>query len=286
MARCVVAHLKPVREHSDEAGAPDWRASTINKDMCMKKLTVCALAGILGVGCGGGGGGGIDEGPSAKEGTANPAAMKAGVMQTQGLRTAVEGGNGDTMAGSALSLSSSAMGAVTPKGTASAEVEDQMIKLVNADTGTTGTKTCNEMGCTFTNYGTGQFTINGSLTATDAGGGVKKVVWDLDGSGTASGAQTGGLPGIDYTYNWNGDLTVSATAVDGAAGGVWGGKGSVQGQSFNYDYGSVMKFQNVSLQDGCATGGSVFAKWWIVVNAGGQKQSQAHQATQTFTACQ
>lgn len=256
----------------------------------MRKLTsIMALAGLLGLGaCGsdGGGGGGVSEGPKAQAGTANPTAMKGGVMQASGMNTAVASGNGDAVAGSALSLSNSAMGAVMP-GAARSGPELDMVGVINAEptSGTTGTKDCTMAGCTFKDYGTqGVFTISGSVTSSDAGDGMKKVVWDLTGKGTQS--QSSGFTNLDYTYNWNGDLMVSATAVNGAAGGVGSGKGTAQGQTFTFNSGSIMKFQNVVTMNGCGTGGSVYAKTWQIVKAGGQGQTMAWEATHNLTGCQ
>lgn len=258
----------------------------------MRKLTsMVALAGILGLGAcgsdGDGGGGGVSEGPKAQPGTANPTAMKSGVMQASGLNAAVASGSGDAVAGSAVSLSNSAMGAVMP-GAARSGVELDMVGVINAEPedGTTGTKDCTMAGCTFKDYGTqGGFTITGSVTSSDAGDGIKKVVWDLTGKGSQS-QSSGGFTNVDYTYNWNGDLTVSPTAVNGAAGGVGRGKGSAQGTTFTFDSGSIMKFKDVVTMNGCATGGSVYAKTWQIVKASGQGQSMAWEATHNFNGCQ
>lgn len=258
----------------------------------MKKATAaCSLVAVLGlgVGCGGDGGGGIDEGPSAMEGTANATVMASTAVQADTMRSAVEGGNGDGVASAAIGLSSAAMGAVTPRTGARAELEvaAQAQTIVNAETGTTGNKNCTPTGCTFDKYGSNGFTISGSVTATDAGMGVKNVVWNLTGSGDGSTVGgTGGFTGLKFTYTWKGDLTVSATSLAGAAGAVWKGTASANGQNVSFDYGSLIKFNSVVLASGCATGGSVFAKWWINAQSGGQSQAQAYQATQTFNGCQ
>jgi hypothetical protein len=252
----------------------------------MKKLvlTFSALA-MLGGGCGGGGDDAIDEGPSsATKGTAEPTAMKATVTKADGLTAALAAGNGEQLAGAAVSLSVGAMGAVKG-GTANALAVDRMIADMTAE-GTTGTKTCTATGCTFDGFGSSGFKVSGSITASDAMGGGKHVVWKLTGSGdNLGGGSSAQAQNVSFTFTWKGDLTVSATSLNGAAGATWTGSGMVNGQSFSFDYGSILKFQSVTIDNHCPTAGSVYGKWWLVAHAGGQDQSQAVEATHTFMGC-
>jgi len=251
----------------------------------MKKLvlTIGALA-MFGSGCGGGGDDAIDEGPSsATKGTAEPAAMKASVTQADGLTTALTAGNGEQLANAALALSVGAMGAVKG-GAAKMLTVEQMI----ADTKTevTGTKNCTATGCTFEGFGNGSFKITGSITASDAMGGGKHLVWKLTGSGdNFAGASSTSVQNLNFTFTWKGDLTVSATSLNGAAGATWTGSGTANGQSFSFDYGSVLKFQGVTIDNHCPTAGSVYGKWWLTAHAGGQNQAMAVEATHTFMGC-
>lgn len=251
----------------------------------MRKLAlVLGAAALVSSGCGEEG---ISEGPSAQEGTAEPLLMRSTVTQADGLRAAVAGQNGEQIATAALALSAGAMGAVRPPvGAQRLAITEQMLTLAQAGVAgtSTGTRTCTPGGCTFESFGNGQFTITGSVTASDAPAGAKRIGWRL--SGTASGGPGGvTIQGLDLAYSWKGDLTVSATTLTGAAGATWEGSGEAGGQSFSFEYGSFVKFQSIALVERCPTAGSVFAKWWVTAQAGGREQSQAYQATHRFNGC-
>jgi hypothetical protein len=252
----------------------------------MKKLvlTIGALA-MFGNGCGGGDDAAIDEGPSgATKGTAEPGAMKATVTQADGLSAALAAGNGEQLAGAAVALSVGAMGAVKG-GSAGALMVQQMI-AADTKTEVTGTKTCTATGCTFDAFGSSGFKVSGSITASDAMGGGKHVVWKLTGTGdNLGGSSASGAQNVSFTFTWKGDLTVTATSLNGAAGATWSGSGMVNGQSFSFDYGSVLKFMSVTIDNHCPTAGSVYGKWWLTAHASGHDQSQAVEATHTFMGC-
>lgn len=262
-----------------------------SSEVRMRRLSSAwALAAVLGIGCGGGdgGGGGIEEGPSAQAGTVSTSAVGASVAQADTLRSSIAAGSGDAMAGGAISLSTSAMSAVTPKsgGALTIDATARALSIVAADTMQTGNKTCDMTGCTFDKYGVdGEFTISGSVKASDDPSGSKHVVWDLNGSGVPTGATSQGATFNDFTYQWKGDLLVSATALSGKAGGTWKASGNAQGQSFNINFGSLIKFNAVTLTSGCPTGGSVYVKSWQIVNAGSQSQNVAYEGTHTYTSC-
>ena len=136
----------------------------------MKRTLVASLIlSVVGFGCGGDEGGASAEGPTAKEGTANPATMKAAVGTADTMNSSLAAMSGDGVAGAALSMSNSGMGAVSPKQGALTLEE---MKQVIFQTGTTGTKTCTATGCTYDKYGNGQFTMTGSVNASDGGAGV------------------------------------------------------------------------------------------------------------------
>src|SRR5262249_28115941 len=90
---------------------------------------------------------------------------------------------------------------------------------------------------------------------------------------------------LNFQFTWKGDLTVSPTSLNGAAGATWDASGTTQGQSVAVNFGSILKFQNVVIANHCPTGGSVFGKWWISASSGSQHQEQAYQATHTFNGC-
>lgn len=253
----------------------------------MTKITcIGSLVAVLGLGCGGGGdGGGVSEGPSVAKGTADVAAMNSSAVQADNLNKALVSGSGEAVAGSALSLSSAGMTSVKG-GAGQALMVSQALSAMEA-TGTTGTKTCTASGCVFDKFGNGGFTMTGSVTATDGAAGAKVVVWDLDGTldASATNSTSGGATDVKFVYNWKGNITVSATSIVGAAGGTWKGSGSQGGQSFTFDYGSLIKFNAVVLTNGCATGGTITAKWWLVAKSGGQDSTQGAEGSHTFTAC-
>jgi hypothetical protein len=243
---------------------------------------------MLGAGCGGGDEG-IDTGPSATEGTANPTVMKSSAVQADSLRAAIETRNGAGIAAAAIGLSAAATAAVQPKGattqaTTQLGIQNEIAAIMQAQTTmTTGSVSCTDTGCTFDKYGvsgSNSFTISGSLTTTtDAASGAKHVLWSLTGSGSFSNQETGTATSLRFTYNWKGDMVVSASSVDGAAGATWAGSGNVNGQSFTYNFGTYIKFNTVTFADHAATGGSIFAKAWITASAGGRSSQQAYQAT-------
>lgn len=257
--------------------------------MTMTKIAcIGSMIAVLGLGCGGGGGGGVNEGPAVPKGTVNVAALGTSGAQADSLNKALGEGKGESVAGSALSLSNAGMGAVSPGG-AQALMVAQALSTINATTpGATGTQTCTATGCVYDKFGNGGFTMTGSVTWTDVAG-AKKVVWDLDGtldqSATGDVNFNGGATDIKFVYNWKGDITVSATSIVGSAGGTWNGSGTTSGQSFTFNYGSFMKFEAVVLTAGCVSGGTITAKWWVVANAGGQSSTQGAQGSHTFTGC-
>jgi hypothetical protein len=252
----------------------------------MKKLSLAfAAVTMLGLGCGGEDGG-IDSGPSAMEGTANPAAMTSAAVQAGALRTALESKNGAGIASAALGLSGAGTASVSPRAPGAAlTVQDMVNQMQTNAVMTVGNVSCTETGCTFDKYGvsgSNMLTISGSINATDAGNGAKKVVWSLTGSGTFSGVQGSTASNLSFSYQWKGDITVSATSVSGAAGSTWSGSGEVNGQSLEYAFGSYLKLDNITFTSQMPTGGSIYAKMWITASVGGNTQSEAFQATHKF----
>jgi hypothetical protein len=253
----------------------------------MNKLAVSlGVLAIFGTSCGGSDGG-IDEGPSAMEGTVEPTAAKSTVTRADGLSAAISSQNGDQIAGAAVALSVGAMGAVRPKTGKALTVMDQVIASTTGGDAAamTGSKTCTPTGCTFEGFGNGAFTVSGSVSASDAPNGAKKIVWTLTGKGSDISGSSAQLQNLNFEFTWKGDITASATSLTGAAGATWTGSGTAQGQSFSFNYGSLVKFQDITLMAHCPTAGSVFGKWWVSAHSGGQDQSQAYQATHTFNGC-
>jgi hypothetical protein len=251
----------------------------------MKKLSlVLAAVSMLGLGCGGEDG--IDTGPNAMEGTANPTAMVSSAMQADNLRTALEAKNGAAIASAALGLSFAGTASVSPGATGAPLTLKEMVGAMPTNAVmTSGNVSCTETGCTFDNYGVGGpyvYTISGSITATDAGNGAKKVGWSLTGTGNFAGVQTSTAANISFSYQWKGDLTVSATSVNGAAGSTWSPSGTVQGQSFTYAVGSYVRLDTITFASRMPAGGSIYAKMWVTTSEAGNTQSQAYQATYRF----
>ncbi len=110
-------------------------------------------------------------------------------------------------------------------------------------------------------------------------------VWNLTGTLT----DTKSMNGVEFTYIWAGDLTLSETGINGQASGHWGGKGTsmANGQSiaYEYDIGSIMKFNNVVVANKAPTGGSTYAKTWSSVKLNGMAFAQgtsAWEGTKTY----
>ncbi len=256
----------------------------------MRKLALAfCMTGLVGVGCGGSdsGGGGGSSGPPAMPGTVNEAGMKKGVTTADDLRASLASpdSNGDAISSGAVQLSQAGMTAIGPKAMALTLMEDAAAAVQSAATTATGTKTCNATGCTYDKYGGNGFILSGSVQATDAGAAGKKAVWNLTGTLT----DTKSMNGVEFTYIWAGDLTLSETGINGQASGHWGGKGTsmANGQSiaYEYDIGSIMKFNNVVVANKAPTGGSTYAKTWSSVKLNGMAFAQgtsAWEGTKTY----
>ena len=227
----------------------------------MKRSCVLAAATVLGLGCGGDDDS-IDTGPSAMQGTANATVMKSSALQADTLRAAIDAKNGAGIAAcrDSAKCSAAATAAVLPaNGVAMPLTVQETIAIMQAQTTMTGgSVNCTETGCTFDKYGVSganSFSISGSLKTTDAGNGAKHVVWSLTGTGNFTGQQSTAVGNLQFSYQWKGDLTVSPTSVTGAAGSTWSGSGMTNGQSFNYDFGSYLKLDNVTF-------GVPDGHWW------------------------
>lgn len=250
----------------------------------MRKLALIGIA-VVGaglVGCGGDGG--VDEGPSATEGTPNLAAMRSAAMTADRLRAAVQMSNGAGVAGAAIALSNAAMGAVSPK-RATQPLTAALTQPLTTDA-PAGNVNCDATGCKFDGYTVGGFSISGAVTTADAGNGVSHVTWSLNGKASnAAVPASSGVSNLNVSYKFRGDLRVSPATVSGAAGGTADSTGTVQGMSFDATQGNLTKLLDVQIMDGCPVAGSVFAKWWLSASAGAQSQSQAYQATQPMSGC-
>lgn len=233
-----------------------------------------AIFGLTGAACGG------DDGPVAKPGTVNPGGARSATTQASDMTAALLARNGAGLSSSAMSLSTSANSVVTA-------APGQPLTAANTAATTSGTATCDDVGCTYTDFNAGSgFVFNGYVRAADAGSDTKRVTWDLSIKGTGLGSSISGLSTFDYKAT--GDIILSATSINGQASGSWSGGISEGGQNISYKYSSLIKFQSVTLDGSkCPTGGSVYAKWSIEVSGvqGAQNASQAYDGTHTFTGC-
>jgi hypothetical protein len=258
------------------------------------RALVLGVSMVAGYGCGSsddgdGGGGGLDEGPAATMGTANPVAMKSTVGQADSLLAGFASGDGDTVSGSVMAFSSSGMGSVMA-GSAQASVPESMTGIVAADGEATGTKMCDATTCTYMDYGRGNMKITGTVTATDGAAGGKSIVWELSGKDTRENP-TGLSNFVADTLStiWKGNVTVSSTSLTGAAGFYAVVKGTLNMAKLSATTGSLTKFLSVAITDKCPTAGSVYAKTWQTLDINGTKpaeQNKAVEATHTFSGCQ
>lgn len=246
----------------------------------MFKLRSCGLA-LVGVLTFGGCGGGSDSnGPAAKAGTPNPSGAKAVVTQTVSMQSALMRMDGASLSGNVNSIAiGGAQQIVRPS------VGQALTVLQQAQTttpGTSGSVNCDATGCTYNMYMAAGFTYNGSIRGADAAGGGKVVTADLNIKGALASS------GIAQTIDWKitGAVTVTPTSIVGELQST--GTGSISGivspgapNNFSYQYFNLVKYNNLTLASGAATGGSIYAKWAITV-AGVPQGSQAYEGTVNF----
>jgi hypothetical protein len=227
------------------------------------KMTKLAFLGALSLAaaCGGGGDGGVNrdtdglaENPVSASGTANAAAV------TAGLGTAFAGG-GDGAAAAVSSLNSAALG-LAIGGSA------RVIKASDV----AGDCICDETGCTFDQCGTEDQYINGTV-AIDG----DHYTWELDFVSTAEGQS--------FQLDYNGDLTITETSIDGSASATGGGSFENEGQSISLELDWELVFNAVELDPACTSGpigGSMDAFSRFVASSQGQTAGYFAEGSVTF----
>jgi hypothetical protein len=244
----------------------------------MFKMRACALAlvGMVSVaGCGGDDSGG----PAAQPGKTNPAGAKAVVTQTVSMQTALMRMDGASLSGNVNAIAiSGAQQIVSP---AAGQALTVLQQAQTTTPGTSGSVNCDAAGCTYNMFMVSGFTYNGSIKGADEGGG-KKVTADLSIKGSVAASGVGET--IDYKIT--GAVTVTPTSINGALQST--GAGTISGintpgapNSISYQHFNQVKYNNLTLANGLATGGSMYAKWAITI-ANVPQGSQAYEGTVTF----
>jgi len=214
---------------------------------------------------------------AANKGTADPAGAAAVVMQTTAMQTSAKNMDGTTLSANVQQVSISGaqqivkptMGITVPA-LPPFQVEPGAVAPAAAPDGVT----CDASGCTYTNYMAGGYTYDGSIKSTADGSGGYQIVADLTLKGSMAGQA------IDWTIK--GDVTVTATSIKGQLGSD--GTGTVMGGpggSISYKYSNLVKYNDVVLTEGKATGGSIYAKWAVEVT-GVPQGSQSWEGTVEF----
>jgi hypothetical protein len=98
-------------------------------------------------------------------------------------------------------------------------------------------------------------TLDGTISKPSA----SEAKWDL--TATASGTSAAnGLSGFDFGIHYFGDVTVTATSVDGFAQSDKAATVSANGQTISLAYTTSADFEKVAITDGCVTGGAIELK--------------------------
>ena len=226
-----------------------------------KKLALALSLGVFAA-CGG-----DDDGGSDVETMSNPASATATVTLLNKFSTAFAGADGASAATAAYSMGFSAASIVTP----SAD-QGQARKIGPAFASPEGC-VCDESGCTFTECGdeAGTWVINGSISKS---GDTYSFDYTMDFNQSL----------YQWTWSTEGELTLSATLIDGSLSG--GGDGTYddgQGNQYDSSWEWDMTANDIGLDGtGCATSGSMDASVDYSGSVNGQSYSYSGSATVTF----
>jgi hypothetical protein len=238
------------------------------------RFGLVGLSTIAFLGCGGGGGG---SGPAAKPGTVNMAGAVNVTQTTASLVTSLNSGDGATMSSTAVALGmSGAQQIVSPPAGSGAAVIHSAQTIAGSGG---GTAECDATGCVYNNYkdstGTNAVTMNGKIKAT-ASGEVTTLDMDVD-----FDLDQQGMPAH---FDLTGSLDISAAMIDGEMNCIGTAKFNAGTQNITYNWYNELKYNAVTLSNGTATGGSLYAKWGITLSgvAGAEQANQVYDGTVTF----
>lgn len=246
---------------------------TTMKSLSLKSLFV-SVSVIGAVACGGGGSG------SSGNTTANPQAASSTVSSTGMLQSSIGSMNGQS-AGNALSaIGSSAQGIVTyaPEGQTGAlvQLQDTLAQLhantnVAMSSNAPGDCICDASGnCTFDMCGGSGYLMSGTITRSGDS-------YTIDIQMTAS------TTGIEYEWDYQGAVTMSATSIDGNLSGTGTGTVMAGDMTISYDFDWDVTYNAIVLDaTGCATGGSLDAHVSFSVDGTGGAGAYSGDATVTF----
>jgi hypothetical protein len=236
-----------------------------------------ALFSVVAAGCG------DDE--NVQKGTVNMAQARNSVTQASTLRAHVEANDGNKIANGVQTLNASASNIVTPAAGKALTVEsdDPVMAVVQAQMAA-GSPECGPSSCKFNNFNVGGYALAGDINWTAAGDG-KRIKWDLTMKASSAAAGAAGVPAIapfSLDYSGKGDITVSATKLDGSFSTKATFATMAQGQSASGGWEATVKYNGVALTNGQPTGGTLYAKWKAYGSSGGQSSEQAYEGTVDF----
>lgn len=221
---------------------------TTMKSLSLKSLILSVGLMSVAVACGGGGDGG------GGNTTTNPAAATSTVTSTSSLQTAIGDMNGNSASTALNGIGSSAQGIVTmssPQTGALIQLQD-VIRQIH----TTGAVAANAPGdcicdasgnCTFDMCGGSGFLMSGTIT-NSAGTYTIDVTMELN------------YGGVDYDWEYTGEVTMTDVLIDGHLAGNGTGVIDAQGMTFTYNFDWDVTYNMIGLDPtGCAISGSMDA---------------------------
>jgi autotransporter translocation and assembly factor TamB len=202
-------------------------------------LASITLASAFAVACSGG-----DDDDSSTPTTVNSAGVTNAVTGMTNFSSSLESANGADAALYAFQIGAAAQSIVVADNGSTAPA-----LIVPPRAAVTGTCDCDADSCMFEDCGdeAGTWTIDGSIEVDG-----DHVTFDLD-LAVAFGGQS-----LDWQYQ--GDLTVNETLIDGSASGDGSGSFSAEGENVELDWSWELGCNEITLNDnGCPTGGSLDA---------------------------
>jgi hypothetical protein len=232
------------------------------------------LSGSLVLGCGGAGSGDGDV-PLAKAGTPNRAAALTVLSYTQAMNTAIDAGDGASLASNlqlvAITGPQLIVEPVTPTGVAKSQL------AVTGRAG--GVASCTASGCVYANYSpVAGVVFNGRVTTAPTNVGTRATA-DLTFTQGASALNVTGLGSA--TYQVTGTLDFSTDSIDGDLKAVAHASAAYAGLTFNYEYYNEIRYTGLSLVGTTPATGTIYAKWAITL-AGAPYGNQSYEATVSF----
>jgi hypothetical protein len=200
-------------------------------------LASITLASAFAVACSGG-----DDDDSSTPTTVNSASVTGAVTGLTTFSSSLESAEGADAALAAFQIGAAAQSIVVADNGSSAPA-----LIVPSRAAVTGTCICDADSCTFENCGEdGTWSVDGSIEVDG-----DHITFDLDLAVAFGGSS------LDWQYQ--GDLTVNETLIDGSVSGDGSGSFSAEGETVELDWSWELDCNEITLDDGCPTGGSLDA---------------------------